>query len=159
MQHNGHTAASAPLRRKHLAELLGRLGSEAGTLMQQELALARAEMAEKLEQAKAELAEQGKKAGAGAGMFGAATVAALLALGAVTAALVLLLDRWLATDLAALIVALAWALVAAAAALRGRDKVREVGGINAADYVPRETIETVKEDVEWAKTPRSSAGR
>ena len=157
MTTNGNGGTRDSLRQKHLSELLGRLGSDAGTLVRQEMALARAEIAAAVEDAKAELADKGKKAGAGAGMFGVAGAAALLALGTLTAALVLVLDRALPADLAALIVGLAWAVVAAAAALRGRDKVRDIGPIETAGLIPRQTIETVKEDVEWAKTPRRSA--
>jgi hypothetical protein len=196
-QHNGN------LREKHIGELIAQLGADTSTLVRQELALARAELTErveviraelseaaelartetgsKLDQAKADVAAKGKSAGAGIGMFGAAGAATLLSLGALTAAAVLVLDRWLATDLAAAIVGIAWALIAATAALRGRDKVHEAGGLNPADYVPRQTlalvkedlrsagdvkelmpeqtIETVKEDVEWAKHPTQSAGR
>ena len=38
-------------------------------------------------------------------------------------------------------------------ALRGRDKVQE-----ASPPIPEQTVETVKEDVQWAKTQRQSAG-
>lgn len=193
--------SESELRDRHIGELIAQLGTDTGTLVRQEMALARAELSErieavrgevseavalareetsvKLDRAKADVTAKGKKAGAGLGLFGVAGVTTLLALGALTACLILLLNRWLPTDLAALIVALAWGLVAAAAALRGRDKVHEAGGIHPADYMPRETlavvkedlrkagdakqlvpeqtIETVKEDVEWAKTRRRSA--
>jgi len=42
--------------------------------------------------------------------------------------------------------------VAAVLGLAGRNKVRE-----ATPPVPEQTVETVKEDVEWAKTRTSSA--
>jgi hypothetical protein len=189
------------LRERHIGELISELAAETGTLVRQEMALARAELAErmdvvrgefaaavelarsetgqKLDQAKADVTRKGKQAGAGLGMFGAAGIATLLALATLTACLVLLLNRWLPTDVAALVLAVAWALVATAAALRGRDKVHEAGGLDPRAYVPsqtiatvaddlrkvadprqlvpEQTIETVKEDVEWAKTPRRSA--
>jgi hypothetical protein len=191
------------LRERPIGELIGQLGTETSTLVRQEMELARAELRErldairddvteavsvarsettqKLDQAKADVADKSRKAGAGLGMFGAAGVATLLALGALTACLVLLLHRWMDADLAALVVALAWGLVAAAAALRGREKVHEVGGLEPSRYVPRQTIETVKddlkrlgdvdrlkpehtietvkEDVEWAKTRGRSDAR
>jgi uncharacterized membrane protein YqjE len=133
---------SADLRQEPIGELLKRLSNETTQLVRQELELAKAEMAEK-----------GKKAGAGAGMFGAAGVTGLLSLGALTACLVLALDRAVADWLAALIVAAVWAAVAGILALRGRDKVQE-----ATPPVPEQTVETVKEDVQWAKTQRQSAG-
>jgi tetrahydromethanopterin S-methyltransferase subunit C len=87
-------------------------------------------------------------------MFGAAGVTGLLSLGALTACLVLALNHAVADWLAALIVALVWGAVAGVLALRGRDKVQE-----AAPPVPEQTVETVKEDVQWAKTQTRSGSR
>ncbi len=133
---------SGDLRQEPIGELLKRLSNETAQLVRQELELA-----------KAELTEKGKKAGTGAGMFGAAGVTGLLSLGALTACLVLALNHAVADWLAALIVTAMWAAVAGILALRGRDKVQE-----ATPPVPEQTIETVKEDVQWAKTQRQSAG-
>jgi hypothetical protein len=63
------------------------------------------------------------------------------------------LDTALPLWLAALIAALVWAAVAAVFALQGRGKVRE-----AAPPVPEQAQESVKEDVQWAKT-RARSGR
>ena len=131
------------LREQPIGELLKSLSQETTTLVRQELELAKAEMTEK-----------GKKAGIGAGLIGGAGVAALLALGALTACVIALLDTAMATWLAALIVTVVWAAVAAVLGLRGRDRVQDAG-----PAVPEQTIETVKEDVEWAKTQTPSAGR
>lgn len=133
---------SGDLRQEPIGELVKRLSNETAQLVRQELELA-----------KAELTEKGKKAGTGAGMFGAAGVTGLLSLGALTACLVLALNHAVADWLAALIVAAVWAAVAGILALRGRDKVQD-----ATPAVPEQTIETVKEDVQWAKTQRQSAG-
>jgi uncharacterized membrane protein YqjE len=126
---------SPDLREKSFGELVGRLSSETSTLIKQEMALARAE-----------LTEQGKRAGKGAGMLGGAGVAGLLTLGALSAMLIALLDTAMATWLAALIVTVAWAGVAGVLALQGRNKIKE-----ATPPAPQ-TVETVKEDVRWAKT-------
>ena len=133
---------SGDLRQEPIGELLKRLSNETTQLVRQELELA-----------KAELTEKGKKAGTGAGMFGAAGVTGLLSLGALTACLVLALNHAVADWLAALIVAAVWAAVAGVLAVRGRDKVQE-----ATPPVPEQTVETVKEDLQWAKTQRQSAG-
>ena len=130
------------LRQEPIGELLKRLSNETTQLVRQELDLA-----------KAELSEKGKKAGMGAGMFGAAGVTGLLSLGALTACLVLALNHAVADWLAALIVAVVWAAVAGVLAMRGRDKVQE-----ATPPIPEQTVETVKEDVQWAKNQRQSAG-
>ena len=131
------------LRQEPIRELLKRLSQESSQLVRQEIELA-----------KAELAVKGRKAGAGAAMLGAAGVVGLLALGALTAFFILLLDGALANWLAALIVTIAYAAIAGVLALRGRDRVRE-----ASPPVPEQTIETVKEDVEWAKTQTQSASK
>jgi len=131
------------LRQEPIGELLKRLSQETSQLVRQEFELAQAELAEK-----------GKKAGLGAGMFGAAGVTGLLSLGALTACLILALNHAVADWLAALIVALVWGAVAGVLALRGRDKVQE-----AAPPVPEQTVETIKEDVQWAKTQTQSGSR
>jgi hypothetical protein len=53
--------------------------------------------------------------------------------------------------LAALIVTLVYAAGAAVLALRGRERLAE-----AAPPTPEQTIESVKEDVQWAKTHATS---
>jgi nitrate/nitrite transporter NarK len=96
--------------------------------------------------ARAELTEQGRRAGTGAGMLGGAGVAGLLTLGALTATVIAVLDTAMALWLAALIVTVVWAAVAGVLALQGRTKIKE-----ATPPAPQ-TVETVKEDVRWAKT-------
>ncbi|HEX8854907.1 MAG TPA: phage holin family protein [Thermoleophilaceae bacterium] len=133
----------AELRERPIGELLRQLSQETTQLVRQEIELA-----------KAEVSEKGKKAGQGAGMFGGAGVAGLLALGALTACLIVALDLAMPTWLAALIVTLIWGAVAGVLALTGRERVRE-----AAPAVPEQTVETLKEDVQWAKTQTPSARR
>lgn len=131
------------LREQPVGELLKQLSQETTTLVRQELDLAKAEMAEK-----------GKRAGLGAGMFGGAGVSGLLGLGALTAAIIAALDKGMALWLAALIAAVLWFAIAGALALLGRTKVQE-----ATPPVPEQTQQSVKEDVEWAKTRAKSARR
>ncbi len=131
------------LRERPIGELLRDLSQQTTTLLKQELELA-----------KAEVAEKGKKAGAGAGLLGAAGVAGLATLGAFTAFLILVLNTFMPAWAAAGIVTLLYAIPAAILALRGRDKVKE-----ATPLTPEQTVETVKEDVEWAKNPTRSASR
>jgi uncharacterized membrane protein YqjE len=128
------------LRERPIGELLKQLSEETTRLVHQELELA-----------KAELAQKGRQAGLGAGLFGAAGVIGFLALAALTTCIILLLDATMPAWLAALIVAAVYAAVAAVLAMRGRAKVKQ-----ATPPVPEQTIETVKEDVEWAKTQMRS---
>jgi uncharacterized membrane protein YqjE len=126
------------LRDQSTGDLVKQLSQQVSSLVRQEVELAKVEMADK-----------GKKAWVGIGMFGGAGVAALLALGAVTAFLILVLDLAMPVWAAALIVAVLWAAVAGVLALRGREKVKEVG-----TPIPEQTAESVKEDVEWLKGNR-----
>jgi Putative Actinobacterial Holin-X, holin superfamily III len=131
------------LRERPLGELLKQLSEETTRLVHQELELA-----------KAELAQKGRQAGLGAGLFGAAGAVGLLAAAALTACFILALNAVTPAWLAALIVAVVYAAAAAVLAMRGRERVKR-----AVPPVPEQTIETVKEDVQWAKTQTRSAKR
>ena len=135
------TTEQRDLRDASFGELFKRLSEETSTLIRQEMALARAELQEK-----------GRTAGKGAGMFGGAGALGLLAAGVLTAAIVLLLDKVMAAWLAALIVAVVYGAVAAVLARRGKEEIER-----ATPPVPEQTLETTKEDVEWAKTHARSA--
>jgi uncharacterized membrane protein YqjE len=124
------------LRDHSTGELLKQLSNETTTLVRQEIELM-----------KAELAAKAKPAGIGAGMFGGAGLFGLGAFLTLTAFFVVLLDGAMAIWLAALIVAVVYAAIAGVLALRGRQKVKE-----ATPVAPEQTMESVKEDVQWAKT-------
>src|SRR3954454_2564779 len=130
------------LHDRPIGDLLRQLSEQTTTLVRQELELA-----------KAEVSEKGKKAGTGAGMFGGGGVSGLLGLGALPAAAITLLDNAMSTQLAALIVSVVWFAIAGVLALQGRNKVQEAG-----PPVPEQATESVKEDVQWAKT-RAQSGR
>src|ERR1700761_7819502 len=124
-----------------VAELLRELSDQTTTLVHKEVELAKLEMAEKA-----------KRAGLGAGMFGGAGLVGLYALGALTAAIVLLLATAMTGWLAALIVAAVYAAIAGGLALYGRSEVQQ-----ATPPVPEQATESVKEDVQWAKTKAKQA--
>jgi uncharacterized membrane protein YqjE len=123
-------------------ELLSRLSQQTTELVRQEIELA-----------KAELTEKGKRAGAGAGMFGGAGVLGVFAFAALTTAIIAALQLAMPVWVAAAIVAVVYGIVAAVLAQRGKQKVQEVGA-----PVPEQTRDSVKEDVQWAKT-RMRSGR
>ena len=125
-----------------IAELVKQLSEQTSRLAHQEVELA-----------KAELAVKGKRAGQGAGMFGGAGLFGLYALGALTAAAILALATAVAGWLAALIVAVVYGAIAGVLALTGKNKVSA-----ATPPVPEQATESVKEDVQWAKT-RAQQGR
>jgi uncharacterized membrane protein YqjE len=128
------------LRRQSTGDLVKELSAQTTTLVRKEIELA-----------KAELTEKGKVVGKGAGMLGGAALVGLLTLGVLTALILSLLDKAMDFSLAALIVTIVYAAIAAVLGLAGRDRIRE--GMPPA---PEETVETVKEDVQWAKSQAKS---
>jgi MFS-type transporter involved in bile tolerance (Atg22 family) len=144
------TVESGKLRQRSTLDLVRDLTHQASTLVHQEVELVKLEVQENIELAKQEMAEKGKRAGMGVAALTAAGGAALLALGAFTAFLVLALDEIMPNWLAALCAALLWVVVAIPLALYGRKKIDQVG-----TPVPKRTIESVKEDVEWLKHQKS----
>ena len=130
------------MRDRSIGELVKTLADQTSTLVRQEIELA-----------KAEVTQKGKQAGKGAGLLAGAAVLGLLAAGTLVAFLVMLLDGALPNWLSALIVGLVLAAIAAALAISGRNKVRQ-----ATPPAPQ-TMETLKEDVQWAKTQKQSAQR
>ena len=128
------------LRDRSLPDLLKQLSQETTQLVHQELELA-----------KAELQAKGKQAGAGAGMFGGAGALGLAALGALTACFILALNAIMPAWLAALIVAVVYGIIAYVLVRQGQARMKR-----AVPPMPEQTIETVKEDVEWAKTQMRS---
>jgi Flp pilus assembly protein TadB len=129
------------LRDRPIAEVAKALTSDVSLLVRQEIELAKAEMAEK-----------GRTAAPGLGMFGGAGIVALCAAGALTAFLVLVFSLFLPEWAAALIVGVALAAVAYVLVRQGQERLADAG-----NPFPEQTIETVKEDMEWAKTRASSA--
>jgi uncharacterized membrane protein YqjE len=134
-------AGSGPSRDvadRSFGELLGELSSDLSRLVRQEIALA-----------KAETKEEVSKAARGAGLFGGAGAAGFLTLLFGSLALMFALANAMDVGWAALIVAVLWAVVAAVLAVVGRSKIRE------ATPPLQQTVETLKEDAQWAKQQTS----
>ena len=135
--------APRDLREESMGALFAQLSDDLSTLMRQELRLAQAEMTEK-----------GKKAGVGIGMFGGAGIVTFLALQALTACLIALLATAMDVWIAALIITAIYAAGAGVLALTGKRQVSE-----ATPPVLEQTVDTLKEDVQWAKTQLPSGKR
>ena len=135
--------ADEDLRDRSVGELLKQLSQETSTLVRQELDLAKAEMAEK-----------GKHAGKGVGLFSGAGLFGRGAFLALTAAIIAALSTAMAVWLAALIVAVVYGVVAAILAKSGQSKIKQAGPV-----APEQTVQTLKEDAEWAKTRTPSGTR
>jgi len=119
---------------RSLGELFADLARETSTLVRQEVTLAKTEITQKA----SEVGRDGGKVGIG----GAIAYAGLLA---IVAALILGLGEFLPLWLSALIVGVVVAGVGYAVLPRG------VSALKRANLNPHETIETLKEDAEWAK--------
>jgi Putative Actinobacterial Holin-X, holin superfamily III len=129
------------LRERPLGEVAKDLTSDLSLLVRQEVELAKAEMAQK-----------GRTAAPGFAMFGGAGIVSLCAAGALTGFLVLVFSLFLPDWAAALIVGAGLGAIAYLLVRQGKERVAKVG-----KPIPEQTIETVKEDVEWTKTRASSA--
>ncbi len=122
-----------------IGALVSDISNDLSTLMRQEVALA-----------KAEVKQSATKAGKGAGMLGGAGYAGHLAVLFLSVTLWMALAYWF-DNLAwsALVVAALWAVVGAVLYSRGR---RELATVSPK---PERTIESIKEDVQWASPRRS----
>jgi hypothetical protein len=140
---NGNPVARDDLHDRSIRDLLGQLSQQASMLARQEVDLA-----------KAELRQKGKRAGFGVGLIGGGGLLALGAFGALTATLIGVLATFLDAWLAALIVTVGYAAGAAVLAVTGKKKVQAVGS-----PAPTQTIETLKEDMQWAQSQIRSGSR
>ena len=123
---------------KSLGELVSDMTSEISVLMRKEMQLA-----------KVELKEEAGRAGKPAGMLGAGAFSAYFALLFASLALAWLLDQAMPVALAFFIVAALYGIAAAVLITSGRQRLKQI------DPVPRQTVETLKEDVAWAKAQKS----
>ncbi|GAA3020026.1 MULTISPECIES: phage holin family protein [Streptosporangium] len=117
-----------------LGQLVGEIGEDLSRLVRQELQLA-----------KAELREEAGKAGKAAGLLGGAGFAGYMVALLLTLAVVFGLGNVMDLGWAALIVAVIWAVVGAVLYTTGRARLREV------QPKPERTVETLKEDAQWAR--------
>jgi hypothetical protein len=119
-------------------QLLGEITADLSTLLRKEVELARAE-----------IAAEAAKAGKGAGLLGGAGYAAHML--ALFGSLALVFGIGEATGLgwAALIVTGLWAVVAGVLAKAGRKT------LSSMSPKPERTVESLKEDAQWVRHPRS----
>ncbi len=94
--------------------------------------------------AKTELKEDASKIGRGAGFLAGAALIGLVGFIFLMLAVTYLLDEWVDRWIAAGIVAVALLLIAAILAQSGRSQLK------SANLKPEQTMETLKEDKEWA---------
>lgn len=137
----GVNVAPEPPRDRSLGQLFSDLSSQASRLIHDEIELAKIELTDK--------AQSLSVAGA---YIAAAAVGGLLFLGTLTAMLTLLLalvvDAWIAAG----IMTAVWLVVTVALGLLARERYKRM-----RTPLPEQTIETVREDIQWAKDPTRSA--
>ena len=143
MSENRNTTVPLDRREESIGELIKDLSRDVSKLVHQEFELARVEMTEK-----------GKRAGVGLGMVGGAAAFALVTLGGSMATIIIVLDLVMPLWLAALLTTAVYGVVAAVLALRGREELKETGA-----PIPERTRDSIKEDIQWAKTRAQSKGR
>jgi hypothetical protein len=136
---SGPATRTADVSEVSVGELVGQVTTDLSTLMRQELELAKAEI-------KTEVQKSGKAAGMLGGAGGAGYFALLfLSLTVMFALAELFGEGPGAHAVAALIVTVIYGAVAAVLFLRGRREMQQVSP------APTQTVETLKEDVQWAK--------
>jgi hypothetical protein len=125
---------------RNLGELFGQLSQDMTLLFRQELQLARAEMSEKLSRVTSNLVSV--VAGGFVAYVGALALVAALILGLHEVADI---APWVSALVVGAILAVAGYLMLN----RGLKELKRV------DLAPRRTVETLKDDVQWAKEQRS----
>jgi putative copper export protein len=122
-----------------IGELFGQLTQDMGLLVRQEAQLAKSEVQQKISRAMRDLVS-----------LATGGVVVLLGALALTAALILILAGPVGMDpwLAALLVGVALAAVGYAMLRRG------LGDLKRTDPTPRRTVESIKDDIQWAKEQR-----
>ena len=153
------TDPTTDLRDRKLAELVGKLAEETSTLVRQEVQLAKAEVIEKVESMREDAVRRGKLAGLGSAFLGGATVVGVVSVGLLAALLVALFEIAIPVSAAVAVTLAIFVAVTGVLALIGIERVRAAtsGGKDVWRPLPDQTIETLKEDVEWAKHPARSA--
>jgi len=117
----GYAARRGPLEAddgRSLGSVLGDITANISTLLQQEVALA-----------KAELRQSGTQAGKGIGLFAGAAVAGLLLLVFVSVSAWWGLGQYIENQWSALVVALVWAIVAVVLFLAGKKELQRIRGL------------------------------
>jgi hypothetical protein len=121
---------------KSAAEIIQDVMRDVGEVVRGEVRLAKAEMGEKV-----------SHVGKAGGFLGGAALCGVMGFAALVFAAIAALTMVVPTWAAAAIVGVVLACIAGVLFARGRSKLKEV------TPVPERTVQTLKDDVEWAKHP------
>jgi uncharacterized membrane protein YqjE len=138
MTDDGSAVGRPDVEGRSVGDLLGEVTANLSKLMRQEVALA-----------KVELKEEAAKAGKAGGLLGGAGAVGYLVLVFASLALMFALDNAMGIGWAALLTAVLLGIVAAVLFIVGRNRFKQI------NPKPEQTVETLKEDVQWAKNRTS----
>ena len=138
MTDDGSAVGRPDVEGRSVGDLLGEVTGNLSKLMRQEVALA-----------KVELKEEAAKAGKAGGLLGGAGAIGYLMLVFLSLALMFALDNAMGIGWAALLTAVLLGIVAAVLFVIGRNRFKQV------NPKPEQTVETLKEDLQWAKNRNS----
>ena len=138
MTDDGSAVGRPDVEGRSVGDLLGEATANLSKLMRQEVALA-----------KVELKEEAAKAGKAGGLLGGAGAVGYLVLVFLSLALMFALDNAIGIGWAALLTAVLLGIVAALLFVIGRNRFKQI------NPTPEQTVETLKEDVQWAKNRTS----
>ena len=138
MTDDGSAVGPPDVEGRSVGDLLGEATANLSKLMRQEVALA-----------KVELKEEAAKAGKAGGLLGGAGAVGYLVLVFLSLALMFALDNAMGIGWAALLTAVLLGIVAALLFVIGRNRFKQI------NPKPEQTVETLKEDVQWAKNRTS----
>lgn len=123
---------------KSLGQLMADMTSDLSVILRKEIDLA-----------KVELKEEGRRAGKAGGKLGVGAVTAYTTILFASFAVAWLLNEVMHVAAAFFIVALLHGIATSFLISRGRQEMKHV------DPVPRQTVETLKEDAKWARAQKS----
>ena len=138
MTDDGSAVGPPDVEGRSVGDLLGEVTGNLSKLMRQEVALA-----------KVELKEEAAKAGKAGGLLGGAGAVGYLVLVFLSLALMFALDNAMGIGWAALLTAVLLGIVAALLFVIGRNRFKQINPTR------EQTVETLKEDVQWAKNRTS----
>lgn len=142
----GKVGARVDEARETLNQGVDNLGSMVGSIIEDLQGIVRGEV----QLAKTEMKEEATQMGKGAGMAGAGVFFGLVGFIFLMLSLTYLLNKWVEMWIAAGIVGLVLAIIAAILVMTGKNQISE------ANLTPDKTIESVKEDKEWASRQMNS---
>lgn len=145
-QGTSRVGAAAEDARETVRDGAQNIGSIVGEIVEDLQNMVRGEV----QLAKTEMKEEASQMGRGAGMIGAGVFFGLIGFIFLMLAVTYLLNKWIEMWMAAGIVGLALVIIAGILAMAGKGQIQD------ANLTPDQTIDSLKEDKEWANRQMNS---